>query len=170
MEIWIYWLTKQFSPMLHYTWRATRNMGKATYFYAFRFFLPTFFCSETETTVLHMLIITPVSLHPLSVRTQLLSLVSHSAWKLQRGAGSDPTAPLPVGGLGTNSCVSIYKPMLHHCYSLDLSKNLHHRCLIAKLRVPDEPFQRTRRKPTLKRSEEINRTALQYFASSCTFY
>lgn len=165
--------------MLHYTRRATRNMSKATYFYAFKFFLPTFFCCDTETTALHMLTITPVSLHPLFIHTQLLSPVLHLDCKPQREARQTQQHHCPLQGLGTNSCVCIYKPMLHHCHSggqvapnprfqqeptssftLFLNQGF--------LMIPS--FQRTKRKPTLKRSERINGTALWCFASSCTSY
>lgn len=68
MEIWISSLTI-FSPMLHYTLRATRTMGKDTYSCTFRFFPPTFFlhfllwCWDHRSLHAHQH--TPVSLHPL---------------------------------------------------------------------------------------------------------
>lgn len=134
--------------MLHCTWRATRNMGKATYFYAFRFFLPTFFCCDAETTALHVLIITPISSHPLFVHTQLLSPGLHLDCKPQREAWSDTRAPLPLTGPGYKHLLCVFISQRYIIVIqvdklpliLDFRKNLHHRFLIPKLRVPDDPF------------------------------
>lgn len=151
MEVWIY-CQRNFSPMLHYTWRATRTMGKATHFYTFRFFLPTFvfrwlfllWCWDHSSFHPHQY--TPVSLHHLFCLHSAAVTCLHLDCKPQREARPD-TSPTPYRGwVETLVCVFISQ-----CYLIaihvdklplipDFSRNLNYPFLSPTVKLPDDPF------------------------------
>lgn len=123
-------------------------MGKTTYFFALRFFLPTFFCRDAEITALPMLLSTPISLHPLCVCTQLLPPVySWIANPREKQDGTQQHHCPSQGWVQTVVCVFkhqryitvIQVDKLH--LIPDFSKNLHHPFLVPQLRLPDNPFE-----------------------------
>lgn len=100
MEIWISSLTI-FSPMLHYTWRATRTMGKDTYSCTFRFFLHTFFFAFFA-VMLRLQLFACSSTHTCFFASPLLSIlnsVTLHTWTPNPREKQDQTPP-PLSQIG----------------------------------------------------------------------
>lgn len=146
----IYCLTN-FSPMLHYIWRATRDMGKATYLYTFRFFFHIFFsfCCDAETQLFAC-----SSIHTCFFTSPLLSILNSchlftpGLQTPERSKTRHNTTTVPYRGwVQTLVCVFISL-----CYIiainvdklpliLDFSKNLNYPLLsVPTVKLPYDPF------------------------------